>query len=133
MIQGLPPIRPRPRSGPEWVVFGASVLVVGAMIAVLVWSAFGSSDDTARFEAVVEQTEERSDAFHVRVSVKNIGQETASEVSVYAEVGEGATATRVEQTVDLLFGGERQQLIFVFAEDPREDSLQVGVEAYQRP
>lgn len=133
MSRGLPPILPRPRSQAEWLVFGASLLVIGAMIAVLVWAAFGSSNDTARFEAVIDRTEERSGAFHVMVSVKNVGDETASDVSVYAEVGEGVAATRVQQTVDQLFGGERQQLTFVFPEDPDEGPLEVGVESYQEP
>lgn len=133
MSRGLPPILPRPRSRPEWAVFGASLLVIGAIIAVLGWSAAGSSGDTARFEAVIEETQERAGSFHVQISVKNVGDETASDVSVYAEVGEGAAATRVQQTVDQLFGGERQQLTFVFPEDPRERTLHIGVEAYQEP
>ena len=121
------------RSKLEWIVLAASILVIGAIVGVLVRSAIGSSDDAARFETTIRPVRQDGGSFHVPVTVKNVGDKTAASVSVYAEVGRGVDATRVEDTVDFLFAGEQQVVIFVFPEDPLERSLRVGVDAYEEP
>lgn len=125
--------RRHPRSKVEWVVFAASIAVIAAIVGVLAWSAVGSSDDEARFVTTIQTIRQEAGAFHVPVSVENVGERTAASVSVYAEVGRGAEATRVERTVDYLFAGEQHLVTFVFPDDPLDRSLRVGVDAYEEP
>lgn len=123
----------RERSTLEWFVFGASVLVIAGIVGILGWAEVGSSHEDARFETVVQPIRQEGGSFHVPVDVKNVGGATAASVSVFAEVGRGAEATRVQDTIDFLFAGEQHVLTFVFDEDPLEQSLRVGVEAYEEP
>lgn len=121
-----------PRGRAAWTTFGlAGAVLAGVVVAV----AAQIPGRDAPADPVVELgvMARRAGGFHVQVDVANVGELTAADVAVVAELGEGPETESAEQTIEFLSGGERVSIVFVFAHDPRERGLAVRVAGFTRP
>jgi uncharacterized protein (TIGR02588 family) len=73
------------------------------------------------------------DVFHVDVTVRNDGDDTAANVQVVAELTVAGTTSSGDQTIDFLSGGEDRELSFVFDRDPASGELRVAISGYAVP
>lgn len=110
----------------------ASAAVVVSVVALIVAQIPGH-DRPAAPVARVERVREVGDAFHVDVTVRNDGDETAANVQVSAELTVDGEASTGDQTLDFLSGGEHRDVSFVFDQDPELGRLRVVVTGYAEP
>ena len=122
------------RSTPEWVTFAISSLILLVVVGLLV-SQVGAGDEPPDPVAVTAVAEivERDGGFHVPVEVHNRGDRGAANVQVHAELAIADEQTTADQTIDFLGADERVRLVFVFAEDPADGTLDVGVGSFAAP
>jgi uncharacterized protein (TIGR02588 family) len=133
-----PPHKPPPRqharrSGPEWITFGVSAVVLFVVVATLVGLAFRESaaaEPVARLPGPVREVDGQ---FFVPVDIVNRGDEGAAEVQVLAELTIGGETTSGDQVIDFLGGGEVQQLTFAFDDDPASGEIIISVTGFAAP
>lgn len=121
------------RSSAEWVTFGASVVVLLGIVALILVEATATdapARPVARRAGSVRIVEGR---YFVPVEVRNHGDKTATEVEVVARMKTAGSEVQGTQVIQFLAGDERQRLEFVFDEDPATGNLEVGVTGYQDP
>lgn len=121
------------RSTAEWVTFAVSALVVLVLLAAIAVEAARTDDPAAPVAAIGGAIEVHGRQFHVPVSVTNRGDETAEAVRVLASLEIGGEVVEGDQTVDFLAGGDRQEVIFVFDEDPAGGVLSIRVTGFTVP
>ena len=119
------------RSRAEWVTFAVASSVLAVVIGAVVSLWAGGPPDPPAFETRTVSVREVAGQFHVRVAVKNTGDETAQSVQVSAELtAESEPPQEAEQTIDFLSGGEAEEVEFIFTTDPREGALEVLVRSF---
>lgn len=121
-----------PRTPAEWVTLTASCLVLAVLVA-LIAAQLAAPREPASPVAEVTGTYEADGFHHVEVSVTNHGDETAAEVQVTAELVVDGEPTEADQTIDFLAGGEEEDLVFIFEDDPADGELTVTVSGYGVP
>jgi uncharacterized protein (TIGR02588 family) len=121
------------RSGPEWIIFGASAAIVAGVVGVLVVLAFRTADPAAPTADTPGSAEQIGNQFLVPVDIVNQGDRAAAEVQVVAELTINGTTTSGDQVVDFLGGGETQELTFVFTDDPADGELVITVTGFAAP
>lgn len=122
----------RARTTAEWVTLAGSCLVLAVLVG-LIAVQMTSTRDPASPVAVVEG-HRRADGFHhVEVVVTNQGDETASNVLVTADLTIDGETTSADQSIDFLAGGEEEDLVFVFEDDPADGELRVAVRGFGVP
>jgi len=121
------------RSGPEWIILGASASILAVVVGVLVVLAFRTAAPAGPAADPPGPARQVGEQFLVPVSIVNRGDLAAAEVQVVAELTiDGATSSG-DQVVDFLGGGESQELTFVFADDPADGELVISVTGYAEP
>jgi uncharacterized protein (TIGR02588 family) len=121
------------RSGPEWIILGASASILAVVVGVLVVFAFRTAVPAMPAADPPGAARQVGEQFFVPVDIVNHGDLGAAEVQVMAELTiDGATSSG-DQVVDFLGGGERQELTFVFDEDPADGELVISVTGYAEP
>jgi uncharacterized protein (TIGR02588 family) len=120
------------RSTAEWVTFAVSVLVLLLVAGAIIVEARRHHDE-AQPVAVVGATQRVGDGYHVAVTLKNKGDKAASAVQVTASLELGGETTESDQTVDFLAGGDTEDLVFVFGDDPETGKLDVAVGSFTVP
>lgn len=124
--------RPR-RSTAEWTTLGAILLILGALVGTLAWYALQPGGDVA-FEVQAQPAEQRNGRFYVPLQVRNVGKATAEDVIVHAAIMRGEeTIEEAEITFRFVAGGEAAEGVAVFAQDPAQGELDVGVASYLKP
>ena len=124
--------RRRPIQAAEWVTFAvASVIVLAVIGAILLQVPRSVAPPAPAGE--VGAVEERNGAFFVPVVVANEGDETAQNVQVNATLTLEDSEVTADQVIDFLAGGEREELEFVFEDDPSEGELDVVVGGFSLP
>jgi uncharacterized protein (TIGR02588 family) len=121
------------RTAAEWVTFAFSCLVLTVVVGLVTSQLFGSEDPAAPAVTETGPVESVEGQFHVRVTVDNGGDETAVNVQVTAELTIGDDTTTGDQVIDFLAGGETEELVFVFADDPSTGELVVEVTSFGEP
>jgi len=126
-------VTPRPRRTPaEWAtLLGSAGLVL--VVVVLILAQVPGDDRPAEPVARVGRVRQVGDAFQVDVTVANAGDRTAAQVQVTAGLTLGDTTSTAEQTIDFLSGGEDEQVVFIFDDDPASGDLRVAVTGYAVP
>ena len=125
----------RPRTGAEWTVFGVSVALLGAVLAVILvaWATGPTGPPVLVAERSGPVTQE-GDVYRVPWSVRNDGGEAANDVQVVAElVVDGRVEAEGEQTVMFLSSGEEESGAFLMATNPVEGTLTISVASYSEP
>ncbi len=120
------------RTSAEWTTFAVAVAILLALMGAIVLAAVRSHDE-ARPVAVIERTQRVGDGFHVTVMVKNEGDKAAEAVQVVASLKLNGETTEGDQTVDFLAGGDEEELVFVFADNPDSGELSVEVSGFTVP
>jgi uncharacterized protein (TIGR02588 family) len=120
------------RTSAEWTTFAVSVLILLVMIAAIVSEAVRHHDD-AQPVAVVGTTRRIGEQYQVEVSVENRGDKAASAVQVTASLELAGETTESDQVVDFLAGGDAEELVFVFEDDPGDGKLDVAVASFTVP
>jgi len=120
------------RTSAEWTTFAVAVAILVSLMGAIISEALRSEDD-AQPVAAVERTHRVGDDFHVTVSVENKGDRAAEAVQVVASLEIAGEATEGDQTVDFLAGGDVEELVFVFADDPASGDLSVKVSGFTVP
>lgn len=124
-----PSAKTRPkRTSAEWTTFGVAVAILLVVMGAILVEAL-QSHDKAQPVATVERTERVGESFHVRVLVENKGDLAASNVQVVASLDD----TEGDQVVDFLAGGDDEELVFVFADDPSDGEFAVEVTGFTVP
>lgn len=124
----MSPARKPKRTSAEWTTFGVAVAILLVMMGAILAEALQTHDD-AQPVAVVGQTTHIGDQYQVQVTVENKGDKAASNVQVVASLGD----TEGDQVVDFLAGGDDEELIFVFNDDPSAGELEVEVTGFTVP
>jgi uncharacterized protein (TIGR02588 family) len=120
------------RTAAEWVTFAVSVLVLFVVAGAIVVEARQHHSD-AQPVAVVGATRRIGRQYQVEVTLENRGDKAASAVQVVASLEVDGETTESDQTVDFLAGGDSEDLVFVFADDPDTGKLDVAVGSFTVP
>lgn len=122
----------RERTAAEWVTFAVAVLILLAVIGAIAVEAM-SSDDPARPVASVETTERVGERYEVTVTIENRGDLAAEQVQVLASLDVDGETSEGDQVVDFLAGGDEEELVFYFDDDPDDGELTVEVTGFTVP
>lgn len=112
----------------EWIIGAASALGVLALVAYLAVTAMTEADGPPDFEIAIDDVLVSSGGWHVRVTLRNVGDKTAADVMLRGEVGAGETS---ELTFDYVPAGSTRRGALVFAREP--DGLELSVRSYTDP
>jgi uncharacterized protein (TIGR02588 family) len=121
------------RNGPEWIILGVSAAILAVVVGSLLVLAFRTDDPASPAADPPGPTRQVGEQFFVPIDIVNHGDLAAAEVQVMAELTIDGTTTSADQVVDFLGGGERQELTFVFVDDPADGELKVTVTGYASP
>lgn len=121
------------RTGAEWTTFAVSLLIVVATMAFIAVEGLRQDRPAEPVAEVSGPIEERGGRFHVPVTVRNAGDETAESTQVVATLTLDGTEQQSDQTIDFLSGGDREDLVFVFDDDPSKGELAVSVTGFTVP
>lgn len=123
----------RIRTGPEWITFAASCVVLAALVVVIGWL-WVNDDQPARIQVrTVGVQQIGDDQLEITVDVVNSGDRTAVDVQVIGElITQDGPQQFGEQTVDFLTGGEKSTVVFV-APTVDAQSVAVRVGSFSRP
>ncbi len=108
----------------------AAVLLV---VVTLVALQMRGTDLPAAPIVVVGDSRRIGEAFHVSVTLRNTGDDTAANVGVEAEMTFSGQTVTAEQTVDFLAGDEEVELTFVFETDPSLGDMTARVTGFAEP
>jgi uncharacterized protein (TIGR02588 family) len=120
------------RSPAEWVTFSIAAAVLAAVL-VLIGGEIPQSAEPPAPVAEPGVVERRGEHYVVPVVVDNRGERTAENVQVRVTLTIGDEEHEGDQAVDFLSGGEREELEFVFDDDPSEGEVEVRVTGYALP
>lgn len=121
------------RSLAEWVTFAGSCLILALVFSLILVQMRDPRDPPAPIAVVSGDTRVVDGQHHVSVAVSNVGDATAGNVQVTAELEVDGSTAGGDQTIDFLAGGEEVDLVFVFDDDPARGELTVTVAGYSVP
>jgi uncharacterized protein (TIGR02588 family) len=118
----------------ERVLFVIAATVILAVAGVLLVTGFSGPSEPPTFTVETHDVRPVDAVYHLPVTIKNVGDQTAVDVRVVARPSTTDTAAAAAtQTIDFLVGGDEQTVTFVLAQDPRSTPVSVGVRAYAEP
>ncbi|MEO6124375.1 MAG: TIGR02588 family protein [Ilumatobacteraceae bacterium] len=121
------------RNRVEWITFAVAAAIVVAIATLMVVQSFGPSDPPAPVAELAGEPRDVDGRWFVPVDVRNLGDETAAEVQVTAELTfDGVTSTG-DQVIDFLGGDEVVHLTFGFDHDPARGKLVLRVTGFSQP
>jgi len=125
----------RERTAAENVALGVSLTIVLAVLAAIgVIAATQNGKEGPRFAVEIGDVRGGGTEHHVQVRVRNVGDATAENVQVHAELAvAGAPPLEGEQHIDFLAAGGQAEVTFVFSEEPVLDRLTIEVASYRIP
>ncbi len=123
------------RSPSENVTLVSSIAIVGGVVALIVWLMITGADDPPILvtHADVTSVTQTDSGYQLPISVTNDGDRSAIEVVVEATLSGAGVNESVAFTITLLPSNEQDTGFVVFANDPREFTLEVGIRSFQEP
>ncbi len=121
-----------PRTAAEWTTLATASIVLAVLVG-LIAAQLTSPRDPAAPVAELDGQHEEHGFHHVDVVVTNHGDETAANVQVTAELTIDGEVTEADQMIDFLAGGEEEELVFIFEDDPADGELRVSVSGFGVP
>lgn len=123
------------RSAAEWVSFSLSLVIVGAIASLIIYSWITKEDRPPVLSAIADsEVRQVEDNFYVAFSVVNTGGKAVESVEVVAElILDGEVEETGSQQINFLSGGEIQSGAFIFSQDPKAGKLVVRVASYKLP
>jgi len=124
----------RPHKNPlEWLVFAASLLVIGGIVALLVYAGRATRDEPARLEVFLGQPRQEAALFFVPVVVENRGGKAAASVRVEVVVEAGIATERAGFDLPYSPAGSMRRGEVVVATDPSSGRLSGRVTGFELP
>jgi uncharacterized protein (TIGR02588 family) len=118
----------------EWVVFGASLILVSLTLGYLIYAGASMGHDPPSLEVRLGTPEQRQFNFIVPVTVVNHGDETAEGVRIEVVMANGGEEkARGELDVAFLPRHSTREGWVTFEQDPRTAQLKARVLGYQKP
>ena len=128
-----------PHSRPEWVTFVISCAVLAFMVVLIATQAAGVTQPAAPVAERHGSVRQLAGRFVVPVRITNLGDKTAQNVQVVAELQVRDMVETGDQSIDFLSGGESVAVDFIFDTDPDastsagEATFRVGVSGFEEP
>ena len=114
------------RSAAEWVTVVVSTLIMLALVGLVIfqYATQGTRPSTIKVEPAMEEVSRRGDAYYLPVNITNDGDRAVEDVEIQLslKVGEGEPESAAF-SVHFLAGGETDQEIVVFSNDPAKGQL----------
>ncbi|CAN5614956.1 hypothetical protein BH23CHL5_BH23CHL5_13420 [soil metagenome] len=125
----------QPRSTSEWVTLFLSVAIVGGVVVMIVWLMISGADDPPILVTDVEMNNvtESEAGYLLPIIVSNDGDRAAIEVVVEVTLSREEIDETSAFTIMLLPSKQQDTGFVVFANDPREHTLEVGIRSFQEP
>lgn len=124
------------RTTVEWITLGISVMIVASLVGLItyLYVSGGSTPAVIEVKPQFDQIRQVQDQYYLPIEIRNVGGETAEEVTVQISLvsANGQTAS-VEVTIDFLAGHGRMKATVAFSEDPRQGEVMVDVVSYLEP
>lgn len=118
----------------EWLVGGASALLVAAMLGFIVYQAVTANGSTPILAVEVLGIEPTPTGFRVAFRARNEGGATAAQVTVEGTVRAGeATLETSEVTLDYVPPGSGRTGALLFENDPRAHALDLRAHGHADP
>ena len=120
----------------EWVVAGASTLLVLTAIGFLVYDAVTAPPTPADIRVAVDSVIAGQASYIAHFTAHNVGGRTGAGVQVSGELrsaSEAAAVERSEARLDFVPAGSRRQGGLYFSHDPRRYRVVVHAEGYGTP
>jgi uncharacterized protein (TIGR02588 family) len=118
------------RSAAEWVSLGISIAILILLAGLVLYAYLSDREAPAVIEVQpqLEQVRNESGSYYLPIEVKNIGNQTAQEVSVQISLlVENVQAESITVTFPFLGGGESARAVVVFPQDPALGELDVVI------
>jgi uncharacterized protein (TIGR02588 family) len=123
----------RERNAAEWVTLAASCLVLLVVVLLVAVQLVSDRYPAAPVATIDGPPHIEAGAHHVDVVVRNDGDETAANVQITATLTIDGEDHDADQVIDFLAGGEEEELVFVFEDDPADGELSVEVAGFAVP
>lgn len=117
----------------EWSVFGVSLAIVVATVAILVRAHVTSADRPASIVVTVGVAMAQAGGFAVPLDVANHGDRTAQAVIIEVVLSGDGTEERTEVELAYVPHGSHRRAWVVFARDPRGGTVKARVFGYEEP
>ncbi len=117
----------------EWAVFAVGLALVCGVLGFLAYDGATTADAPAEFQIELGRHERRDDGFHLPVSVKNSGGETAEGVHVEVVLEASGATERGEFVVAFLPRGGTREASVTFHSDPGAGNMRARVLGYEKP
>ena len=124
----------RPHKNPlEWLVFAASLLVIGGVVAALVYSGRSTGSRPAHLEVFLGDSRPAAGRFFVPVVVENRGGKAAAGVRVEIVLESGNGAERAGFELPYAPAGSMRRGEVVLDTDPRDGRISGRVVGFELP
>ena len=124
----------RPHKNPlEWLVFAASLLIIGVVVGLLVEAGLAAKDQPARLEVLLGEPRQEAALVHVPVVVENHGGRAAAGVRVEVMLASGTTIERAGFELPYSPAGSVRRGEVVVAADPRAGRMSARVLGFELP
>jgi uncharacterized protein (TIGR02588 family) len=124
----------RPRKNMlEWLVFAASLLVIGAVVGILAHEELTVGDEPARMQVLLGEPRQEETLFVVPVVVANKGGKAAAGVRVEVVLEFSGGTERVSFDLPHAPAGSMRRGEAAFRSDPREGRLSGRVVGFELP
>jgi uncharacterized protein (TIGR02588 family) len=119
----------------EWAVFGVGLVLILLLMAYLIYDAVTIGDDPPVIDVQLGTTESRNGSFLVPVTLHNLGEETAENVTIEVLLlAGGEEVESAEIAFDFVPRDSTRSGWVTFMTDPRSvDEMQPRVLGYQIP
>ncbi|MBP8252806.1 MAG: hypothetical protein KAX40_10610 [Herpetosiphon sp.] len=119
------------RTTAEWVSLVIAIVLVVGIVGTIGWLWATDANDPPQFSIEKGETRQANNVYYLDLTVKNDGDQTASEVTLEGTIvldGEPETA---QTTFDFFPGHSEREATLIFSQDPQDADLRVI--SYQVP
>jgi uncharacterized protein (TIGR02588 family) len=117
----------------EWLVFAASLVVIGTTVGFLVHGSVTLEDSPPRLEVYLGEARAEHGLFVVPVVVRNRGARPAAGVRVEVVLTAGPVSEHGGFDLDYSPGGSVRRGEVTFSRDPREGTLKARAPGFELP
>ena len=123
--------QPPARSTAEWVSLAVALLLLAGIIGTVIVLWLAPESDPPRFTVEHGAVRHIGGQFYLGITVRNEGEQTASEVTVEGVIEDGGREETATTTFAFIPGHAEVQGTLVFTRDPA--AARIRVVSYQRP
>lgn len=117
----------------EWIVSAIGLLLVGATVGYLVYSALTLEDSPPDIQVEILSVQPLRHGYLAKFRATNHGGQPANEVTIVGEHGEGPEREESQAVVDFLPAGSEKGGGLFFSRQPAPEGVTVRATGYQEP